>query len=232
MKRLIFILLTIGAIIVFLYDNSQAQSKRSFDYKNFTGIDAGWSAAVSIEQADNYGIDIEGAEADLTELKVIKKGKTLVFYFENPDYTPHNELTISIKMPELYNVTLHRGSSCNVFMNIESDDFKASLSGGSTLTGKLNCEDIEINSSGKSSVVLDGKAETLTIKESEESALNLKDFYVEDVNADLSENSTLIITAYGTISANQVDGSGIIYYGNPVISQTNTTGGSTIAKGE
>lgn len=232
MKRLLLFLLATGAIVVFIINNLSAQNIHSYAYKDFNGIEAGKQVHVNVIQSEDYSIEVQGDNTDIADLKVIKKGKTLVFYYEQQDYTPKGEITVNIKAPEIYNINLTNGAQCNIIMNIESEDFKGKLSGGSSLKGKLNCEDAEFNTSGGSSIGLEGKAETLTAKGTEKSELNLKDFYVEDVNADLSQSSSLIITAYGTIQANQSDGSGIIYYGNPVINNTDFSGGSSIARGE
>jgi hypothetical protein len=231
MKRLILFGLTIAAIIVFLTDHLAAQDKRSYKYEDFNEVNAGWGMLVNIIQDDNYNIEIEGDEKDLSELIVIKKGDALIFSFNNPEYKKLNDIKINVKMPLLKELNLSGGSKGKFVMDIDTKDFEAELSGGSQLEGELQCGDVSIGCSGGSIVTLKGKGENFTAEGSGGSIYNLKDYSVDDVNAGLSGGSSITVTANGNINSNQSGGSAIVYYGNAQIGNTDFSGGSGIRKG-
>ncbi|MFO7445991.1 MAG: head GIN domain-containing protein [Ignavibacteriaceae bacterium] len=232
MKKTIFYILTAAAVFVFLSDRLFAQEKRTYNFTDFTGVDAGWGMLISISQGSTYSIEVEADDRDFRVLEVEKKGNVLRFSIDKWSYRKYDDIRIKIKMPVLTELDLSGGSRCRINMNIASKDFSAELSGGAELEGDLTCGDINLGLSGGSVVKFTGKGENLLAKGSGGSVFKLKSFSVRDVDADLSGGSSVSVTMNGTINSDQSGGSNIVYYGKARMGNNDFSGGSGISSGE
>ena len=208
---------------------------KTFNYKDFTSIDVSSGMYLNVTQSDSYGIEIKADESDFKYLKVEKDGETLKIYFHKSFFSffkRHNKVEINITMPALKGLDLSGGSHANIKVDNASKSFSADLSGGSYLEGNFTCGDVYFNMSGGSGVNMTGKGRNLKIEGSGGSKFKLKDFSVNNVNADLSGGSHATVTMNGTLNTEQSGGSRITYYGNMTLGQTDFSGGSGVSKGD
>jgi hypothetical protein len=84
------------------------------------------------------------------------------------------------------------GAGGNLSMDIGSQPFKADLSGGSELRGKIRSGDIDLTLSGGSTVTLSGSGRRLSIDGSAASQFELGQLAVTEVNGSLSAASEAV----------------------------------------
>jgi hypothetical protein len=86
--------------------------------------------------------------------------------------------------------------------------------------------------SGGSWVEISGNGKNLSVDGSGGSNFKLKNFSVENVNAELSGGSQVVITMNGELNTDQSGGSHLTYYGKASIGNTDFSGGSGVSKGD
>jgi len=208
---------------------------KTFNFKDFTSVDVSSGMYLNVTQSDSYSIEIKADESDFKYLEVEKDGETLKIYFHKSFFSffkRHNKVEINITMPALKGLDLSGGSNANIKMDNSSKSFSADLSGGSYLEGNLTCGDVSFDFSGGSSANLTGNGKDVKLEGSGGSKFKLKDFSVDNVNADLSGGSHATVTMNGTLNTEQSGGSRITYYGNMTLGQTDFSGGSGVSKGD
>lgn len=232
MKKLMFTLFVISffmAGISNLYPSDRTTKK--YDFTDFTGVEAGYGMLLKINQSSSYSIEINAEKEDFEYLKVKKKGQTLEIYIDKNNYRRHGDIRVVINMPVLKDIDLSGGAQCKLSMAI-SENFSGDLSGGSELSGNLECGDINLEISGGSVIKTTGKAADLTADASGGSHFYLKDFSVKNVNTDLSGGSRLEIKMNGTLNVDASGGSKVVYYGSAKPGSTDFSGGSGISQGD
>ncbi len=230
--------LSFAIVILFLVFESSlfASETKTYDFKDFTSVEVSSGMMLTISQSNNYSVEVIADQKVFDQLRVEKKGSTLKFYFKNNFFSffghRHNRIEVNIKMPLLTGLDLSGGTIGNISMDVSSKNFSAELSGGALLKGNLNCSNIRLELSGGSKVEISGKGNDLNIEGSGGSTFRLKDFSVNNVNADFSGGTHATIAMNGTLNADLNGGSRIIYYGNATLGSTDFSGGSGVTKGK
>jgi hypothetical protein len=236
MKKLLIPALILLFISISTIDSySSDKVTKTYNYKDFSAVSISSGMYLNVTQADTYSIEINADESDFKYLRVEKKGDALKIYFHRNFFSffkRHHKVEINIQMPALTGLDLSGGSNANIKMDNASKSFSAELSGGSHLEGNLTCGDVSFDFSGGSKVNLTGKGKDIKIDGSGGSKFNLKDFLVDNVEADMSGGSHATVTMNGTLNTEQSGGSRITYYGNMSLGQTDFSGGSGVSKGD
>lgn len=223
----IFILILTAGII-----NAQEKT-RSYDYKDFSEVAVGSGMKVTITQSDDYNIQIKADEDDFDDIEVEKKGNKLRIYIDSWGFfRSRSNIYVNIKMPVLNDLDLSGGTKAKVKMDNSGKKFAADLSGGSEMNGELTCGDIEIDLSGGSRMNLTGSGNNLDANGSGGSIFKLKDFSVKNISCNLSGGSQATVNIDGSLESNQSGGSRLVYYGNAKSVNTNSSGGSSISRGD
>ena len=181
------------------------------DVSDFTIVEVGSGFTVQITQASSYGVSITADDNIFSYIQVIKTGSTLAIRLAPNLGVQTTALRAEITMPNLQAVQFSGGVNGTARGFDSSNDFRAELSGGSTL-------------------VMEGHANSLRATCSGGSSLDLSDFAVNNADIDFSGGSHGTINASGTINANLSGGSRLYYIGNPTLGDVNTSGGSSISR--
>jgi hypothetical protein len=202
----------------------------SYDYTDFTGIQAQNGFEVEIVRSDSFSVKVTTDDNIKKYLDVEKIGDTLRIRLDQ--YRNYVSVTIEAKitMPDIEEIRLSGGSHCEITGFSSSNDLSATLSGGSQLEGDINAGDTEIELSGGSRATLTGSAKDLTIKSSGGSKVLLEDFPVNNADINISGGGSAEVDISGTMDANLSGGSKIRYIGEPKIGDFDLSGGSTISK--
>ncbi|MFC1946546.1 head GIN domain-containing protein [Chloroflexota bacterium] len=204
--------------------------KRTFDYTDFTKIEAHNGFHVEITKSSSFSVEVTTDDNVWEYLDVSKNGDTLVIGFEwNRSYNSMIKEAV-ITMPGIEGIQLSGGSQGEIEGFNSSDDFSAKLSGGSRLDGTITTGDTDLSLSGGSRVTLSGMGENLIIDSSGGSRVNLEDFAVNDADISISGGGFADIHMDGILNANLSGGSKVIYSGNLELGDLDLSGGSTISK--
>ena len=91
-----------------------------------------------------------------------------------------------------------------------------STGGSSQVSVTSNTEKVEVTAEGSSKLTLTGKAEELEVKGSRSSVVDAFAMPLEEVEANLSNSSTVTVSVSKKVSVNLVGGSALYYSGSPV----------------
>src|ERR1051326_167333 len=220
------------ALVILAVSNVMGET-RKLNFMGFDEIAVGYGMHVSITQDDTYHVEVTGAPADLERLDVQQTGSLLKFSVRSGWLWSFrfDRIDVAVTLPVLQRLHLSGGAQGNMNMTIGSKSFTANLSGGSSLSGQMNCGDIYLNFSGGSRTGLSGNGGRLTVNGSGGSKYELKDFSVTNMRANLSGGSQLTVHLNGELSANVSGGSQIVYYGNTSLGPVASSGGSRIRQG-
>jgi hypothetical protein len=208
---------------------------KTYNYTGFTAVEVSSGMNLTVTQSDSYDIEVITDKEDFKYLRVEKSGNAVRFYIKRDffsfDWNLHDKIEIKIKMPVLTGANLSGGSIINMNMDESDKQFYAELSGGSNINGNLKCVKIGLELSGGSVAELSGQGKNLKIEGSGGSIFKLKNFSVNDVDAELSGGSQVEITMNGNLNTEQSGGSNLTYYGNASLGNMDFSGGSAVNKG-
>ena len=225
MKRFaLFLWLSMVLVVV-----DAAAETRTLTFTNFNEVSIESGIRFSISRGDAYHITATGAPNDLKRLEVKQNGTRLEFSIRSAART--GPINLDITLPALRRLDLSGGSEGKMTMPTGAPSFKGEFSGGAALTGQINSRDIDLNSSGGSTVTLSGTAEALRLTGTGAGQFELKNLPAAGARITLSGGSTATVTVNGKIDATLDGGSELTYYGNATLGTQNTSGGSEIRKG-
>lgn len=203
---------------------------RTFDYTDFTRIEAHNGFHVEITESSSYSIKVTTDDNAWKYLDVRKNGDTLVIEFEwNRSYTSVTKEAV-ITLPDIEEIELSGGSQGDIEGFSSSNDFSAKLSGGSRLEGVITADDTDLSLSGGSRITLSGSGDNLVIDSSGGSRVNLEDFPVNDADISISGGGFADINMDGILDANLSGGSKVIYSGNLELGDIDLSGSSTLSR--
>ena len=203
---------------------------QQFGYRDFTSVETGWGIDVSIEQSDTWHVALF-ADPDLLDRIVVEKiGRTLRIGMQDFPFfiRPHGRARVEISMPALQQVKASGGAGVVVRMDAGANDVRASLSGGSRLSGTLRCRDLSVEGSGGSSVTMEGSGDTLALRGSGGTVYAVTDFSVRKADIRLSGGSSAQVSADERIALSASGGSHVVYRGAPSIDSEHLSGDSWI----
>lgn len=222
---------------------------KTYDFKDFTGIDVGHDFEVTITQSDEYSIAITAGENAFERIDVHKDGSTLVIgvntWFFNWFVSPKLTVTMPVlKELELsgaststvsgfhssQDLNLHLSGASKLDFDMETGGFFAELSGASGITGNLTATSSEIDLSGASHVNLTGSGGNIKIDGSGASNIDAIDFAVDNAYIELSGASHTKLKINGRLDVDLSGASSVAYTGNPDLGDIDLSGVSKIER--
>jgi len=224
----------------------------SYDFENFTKIEAGNTFDVEIEQSEYFSIEVFCDDNIVKYLDIEKRGDTLVLGLENFQSYNYLDLKAIIKMPTIKkisgsgasDITIIDGFSLNNDLTLglsgasslsgdfEANNLEINISGASDMFGNLTIDDLNLDLSGSSSLTLKGTAHDLSASISGSSDAHLYDLTINNAKIDLSGASDAFISAYGEISVDASGSSTLFYKENNTVTIDNVdlSGSSSLKK--
>jgi len=183
-------------------------------FSDFTVVDVSWGFEVTITKSDTYDVSITIDDNLIDYLQVSKSGNTLHIGLKPVTYNRVTQI-VNIQMPLLHELQL--SSESHGFVEgfyvppYYSSDFNLGLSGGCYAE-------------------MEGSANKIFVEALGGSLLDLTDFPVHNADVELSGGSVATINLDGRLDANLSGGSLLLYIGEPILGDIDTSGGSFIEK--
>jgi len=237
--NLLLLLLAISPVLLTNCDfkpmvtGSENITEEELNYNDFCAIDLSHSVSAEIIQSDQNKVTIQ-YNANLKEyLIALKEGKTIKFGLKGNHYYRNVKLSVKIYMPEIKVIKASGVCKINI-SKFKTENLQIDLSGASYLQAVLEIgNNLKINASGASSIILTGNAKNADLLFSGASKLSGKGMTINDfLNIDCSGASSLTMTADGKISLELSGASTINYYGKGSIIKSDVSGASSIRKKE
>ncbi len=202
---------------------------RDYDLAGFDSVQTGNAFDLAITQGDTYAVKVTVDDNVADNLIVEKRGNTLVITLRPGAYSTLT-LQAEITMPALAKLALSGASSAALVGFAGGDQFDASLSGASRLTGEMSATHTELDVSGASSVTLSGNGDSLEVKGSGGSKLNLGDLAVQSASVDLSGATSALVNAVQALDVTAGGASSVEYLGDPAHVSEKTSGASSVRR--
>lgn len=197
---------------------------------DFSKIDATDSFQVRITQSPDYAVVIKADDNLVEYLDIRKAGDTLVVGLVSGKSARNATLMAEVALPHLIGVNLSGVSQAELHGITSQGSFAAELSGVSKLRGDLQARHTKVALSGASGVDLEGSGTVLALQGSGASTIDLEDFNVGSAEVALSGASTARLNVKDDIGPVTLSGaSRLIYSGDPVIRDFETSGASSIS---
>jgi len=199
---------------------------------DFTAVEVSSAFIVKVTRADAFRVTVTADDNVIERVKVTKRGSTLEISLDNGKNYELRGTTLmaTITMPALEAVTLS-GATQATLEGFKSDkDFKAKLTGASTMAGGLEAGKLELEAMGASKVTLKGSAKDATLSAIGASHLHLADFAFASATVHLSGASTAAVNAKEKLDYGLSGASQLVYQGNPTIGKSRATGASSASR--
>jgi len=225
----------------------------TYDFADFTEIDAGSAFDVEVANGDTHAIAITVDDNIVESLDVRLDGKTLRIGLKGPDSYRDVTLEAAVTMPTLDGLKLSGAASADLGGFASTEPLKMDLSGASSarcqgmaagdasfdLAGasSLDCSgietgDIRLSLSGASRLELAGSGGNADIKAEGASRVRLGSFPIGDADVKLSGASNGTVNVSGTLDVDLAGASKLVYLGEPQLGKTDMAGDSKLERGD
>lgn len=189
--------------------------KRSFDARDFIGVETAGVFNVTIKQGADYGVEVEVEEAFERYLEVEKQGTILVLDLtENTKSGATPEVRVDITMPVLNLIKSSGGLSVNF------DGFSE---------GRLSVE----SSGAVEATGTNGTYRELRIRTSGAADIDFRGIQVTTADVRMSGAGSAVIKIDGGKLEGNLSGVGkLVYYGSPETIDVDTSGLAIVTKGK
>jgi archaellin len=209
----VVVLVLVGALVFSSFIpalNSGNLQTRDMKQTNFTGLFVGNGFQVSVVQGANYSITVTADSNAFNYIEVTKNAGAVTIDLKPLTLGISTPLKAQVTMPSLQSIDLSGGSNLNAQGFNMTNNLKVNLSDGSTL-------------------IMNGQAGDLNVVCSGGSTLELAGMQVNNAMVNFSDGSHGTINLDGTLTANLSGGSNLQYLGNPTLGSINTLDGSNIS---
>ncbi len=182
----------------------------TFDFSDFTKVEAHNGFQVELTQSSAYSIEITTDDNVQEYMEVTKSGDTLRIRLTG--FRNYRSVTLEVKitMPDIYRIELSGGSRADITGFSSSHDFSVALSGGSRIEGDIMAGDTDLSLSGGSRIEVVGSADNLVADGSGGSHLELGSFPVGNANIKISGGGGATINVSGTLDLDLSGGSKVL----------------------
>ena len=218
------------------YKYAQTYTK-TFDIKDFEGVNVSIPANVVIKESDKFSVTIDATEREFEYLAVEKFSDDVLKIYSKrtkwrwKDWKDSDKTSIVIELPSINTLETSGASNTDIeFSSIEdltlvlrgasdldinSDISKlnAKISGASDVNINGNIVDSNFKVSGASDVDIDGKGESLVIRVSGASRFDGREFVLNSISLISSGASTSHIYSVDRISVDASSASNVYHYG-------------------
>ena len=192
----------------------------NFDLTDFSQIDIYGFYEVELVQGDKYAVEIDGPEDLLDDVFVNKVGQTLEINFSKNKWkmlkgiANEDKIKVFISTPKL--TRLKTAGLCTLKANdLDVDDLRIELTGGSMCDLDLEGDEIEVQIDGGSILQIEGRADYLDARVSGASSLKSSDFRIKYADLNVTGVSSARVNAKEKLKVRAQGGSSIRYYANP-----------------
>lgn len=208
-------------------DGNVQKQERSVD--SFDGIDVGGAFKVFLKQGSSQKLIVEADENLLDVIETEVRGSVLKIK-TTEDIRESDALNIYITFTELKMLDVSGASNLETEDKIKVDDLELDCSGASDVMLKMSAGEIDLDCSGASQMDLYGTAEYVKLNVSGASNLDASDFETKVLDADVSGASKAKVFVTGELMADVSGAASMKYRGDAVIKQHDVSGAGSLKK--
>jgi len=195
---------------------------------NFSSINVQGPFSIELVQSPVYSVVLSTDKNLISRVLITLERKTLKASIEAPATFFPTSLELRISVPEVSSLNFSGGAKASISGFRAIPEFTLYLAEESSLNGDLEATSATFNVTGRSRVVLIGSATRLELEASESSKLDLENLVLTGAQVKLTKSSEATLRVNGRFDVILNDYSKIYYLGNPMISNTTISGGSSM----
>lgn len=236
MKRIFISLLSVVSILSSILAGCGGETAgsgklvtESYDYTDFTLIEAEKGFELTVKQSQSYKIEITTDDNIRKYLDINKTGNILKIGLSG-GHIDLTTLRVELSMPGIEGINLSGGASATITGFNSDKSFSVTLTGGSVLTGDIISGDAGFGISGGSVVTLSGSGKDLMVRSSDGSELTLDEFPVNNADINIDGGGRSFFNIKGKLDTVLTGGSELYYTGDPEMGEVNVSSGSVLEK--
>ena len=199
---------------------------QTVNYSNFDYLDIGNTFIAYVTRHPTYDIKVETKDQRIEHIEFEQNADQLkIRYRETRSFlnSDREKIILHIKMPDLEGIDLHGGTQTYV-SGFQTDNFQIALSGTAFAEVNLVTEDIDIDMSGASKLILKGNGKYMNLNASGIANINAFDFIVDEANVDAVAAVTANLFVNDYLNVDAAGGCTIKYKGDPRINKDELIG--------
>lgn len=196
----------------------------------FTKVKAGNGIDVTIVQSDVVSVVVEADDNLLPHIKTEVKGNTLEISCEYNSFLDVSSKKVTVKMPKVEGLETNSGASLVTQGTIRSEDLDLDASSGSSISGEFEADDLDAETSSGASMKLSGKAIKYSASSSSGSNLESGDLHANEISADASSGSTVLVHPVEELSGSASSGGSVKYNNDPKKLERDESSGGSVTK--
>lgn len=228
MKRNLFLTALLLAVAAF----ANAQTTKTYDFKNFSGLELGGSFRVYITEATEYKIELKGNTEDLEKLEVEVRGSTLSIRPKRQgmgwESYRGDPIDVRIAAPAIERVDISGSCTITSENTLTPDAFDLSLSGSGKVSLALQTGHCELSMSGSGEIELSGKALDLEVDISGSGDVRTFGLVSEKARIETSGSADVEVFASKELVVQSSGSSQISYKGAPPVVEISSSGSSRV----
>jgi len=234
------IILSLSLALFSVISMNAAITTKSFDFKDFTGINVSGAVDVELVVSDTFSVSVKADEKMMEYIDVTCKNGVLKISMKNITSFMNNlfsnkDVDFVVSMPLLNSVVASGACDINseeTFTTTGMTRFSLSASGASDVSLSIVAPEVVASISGASEIELKGEASDLDVKLSGASEFDGEKFAADNVKAEASGASKCEVYVNKRLSANISGASTCIYSGNNQIQldSMKVTGASSLKR--
>lgn len=194
---------------------------------DFTKVSASNAIDVVIIQSDSTEIVVEADDNLQKEIITTVENGTLIIKCKRGSFRDITKKKVTVKMPTIEKLEASSAASISGKGIIQGQDINIEASSASTIDVNVEYDDITSESSSASSIKLEGKSLKIRTSASSGSTINARKLFANEIQADASSGSNIIIHPIVSLKAEASSGGSINYDSTPkTIEKTSNSGGS------
>jgi hypothetical protein len=230
MKRLSYLILS-AAMLSLISIKASAQSQTR-SVSGFSSIASAGPFNVYVKLDGNESVKVE-ADADIiNDIETVVEGNTLKIRFKDREYRHHNihKAEVYVEAKSL-NALLNSGSGgVKVDGTINTESFKAVLSGSGNISASVKSGDLHAVISGSGNIKLSGSAEDANFVITGSGEISGKELKTNSVTATITGSGNVYVQADKSVTG-RITGSGsVIYSGSASDINSRTVGSGRVTR--
>ncbi|HEY0679357.1 MAG TPA: head GIN domain-containing protein [Chitinophagaceae bacterium] len=235
-KFLLFLVAVIGVAAVHAQKTINDPNAEVRNVSGFHAIKVSHAIDLYLSQSATETVAVSAAEEKYRDrIRTTVEDGVLKIWFDNDNNwkmwnTNNKKLKAYVSFKEIDKLIATGASDVMVDGSIKANSLTIELSGASDFKGQVSAGNLVFDQSGASDATVTGQASTLKIGVSGASSFKGYDLLTDNCNARASGASDIKITVNKELNARASGASKIVYKGDGVIRELNTSGASSINK--
>jgi len=196
----------------------------------FNGVQVDNGLELILEQSNETKVNVVADDNLQNHIKTEIKNGILMVTSDFSNYYNVKSNKVYVFAPHIETMEASSGSNLNSVNTIKADDIQIKSSGGSTVDITIETEHANTQASSGSTIILKGKAIKLETNSSSGSSIEAEKLLSNAISAKASSGSNIHIYPLVSLNAEASSGSSISYHNNPKTLKVNSSSGGNINK--